>query len=117
MSELDGFVVYKPQKETKMHISVGRRGIGITRSAVDALGVPEYINIFLDEVKHRVMIKYAEADYENTLKISNNGRSGLTINCKRIAEHLCGWYGLNTHVPGHEAGDGILIFELPTGKR
>ena len=111
MSELDGFVVYKPKHEVKkMHISVRKKGVGLTQTVIEALNDAEYINIFLDDKKHRVMLKYAEEGYENTLKVGNYGRSGRMINSLDIAEKLRGWYG-NAQVAGHVAGDGILIFE------
>lgn len=116
MSELDGFVIYKPKHSNeKMYLSVRKKGVGITQAVLEALHDAEYVNVFFDEMKHRVMLKYAEADFENTLKVGNYGRSGRMINSLDIAEKLRGWYG-NAQVAGHVAGDGILIFELPTGK-
>ena len=112
MSELDGFVIYKPKRGARIHITVRKRCVGITQAAIDALGNTEYINVFFDDRKHRVMIKRAEEGYENTLKICPNGTSGLTINSKVIAEKLRGWYGNDAQIPGHTAGDGILIFEV-----
>ena len=113
MSELDGFVIYKPKHGDKIHITVRRRCVGITRSAVDKLGDGvQYINVFFDDNKRRVMIKRAEEGFENTLKICANGTSGLTINSVLIAEKLRGWFGKDAQIPGHEAGDGILIFEV-----
>lgn len=112
MSELDGFVVYKPKHEVKkMHISVRKKGVGLTQTVIEALNDAEYINIFLDDKKHRVMLKQAEADYENILRVGNYGRSGSMINNKNIAEKLRGWWGENARIPGHAAGDGIVIFE------
>lgn len=112
MSELDGFVVYKPKHEVKkMHISVRKKGVGLTQTVIEALNDAEYINIFLDDKKHRVMLKQAEADYQNTIRIRDYGRSGLMINNLGIAEKLRGWYGPDARILGHVAGDGILIFE------
>lgn len=112
MSELDGFVIYKPKHSNeKMYLSVRKKGVGITQAVLEALHDAEYVNVFFDEMKHRVMLKYAEADFENTLKVGNYGRSGSMINNKNIAEKLRGWWGENARIQGHAAGDGIVIFE------
>ena len=112
MSELDGFVLYKPKPGIKnIHISIRKRGIGITQTAVEALGGSEYINVFFDDHRRRVMLKHAEADYPNIIRIRNYARSGLMINNLGIAEKLRTWYGPDARILGHVAGDGILIFE------
>lgn len=112
MSELDGFTVFRPQRGASIHITVRNRVIGITKDAVAVLGEPKEVNVFLDERRRRVMIKSAEAGFDNTLKICKNGRSGLMITSAILAKKLGDWWGEGAQIPGHTAGDGILIFEV-----
>lgn len=109
-SELDGFTVFRPPLKNELHISVRRRTIGLSIRAYEVIG-SDWVNIFFDERKNRVMIKRAEASYPNTLKICNNGKSGRVINSLSATDKLRRMFGKDARVAGHEAGDGILIFE------
>ena len=110
MNELSGFTVFEPMSRTDIHLSVRKRTIGITASACKALG-SEYVNVFFDERKKRCMLKRAEPTYRNVLRIYSNGKSGRVINNAGVSQTLRRWFGEDARVPGHIAGDGIVIFE------
>lgn len=108
--ELEGFTLFKPPLKNEIHISIRKRCIGISIDACEALG-SKWINVFFDERKKRMMVKRAEEGYKNTLKISDNGESGRTINSAGVCETLKRMFGDRAKIGGHVAGDGIIIFD------
>lgn len=110
MSELSGFTVFETELRHRIHLSVRKRSIGISVDACNVIG-SDWVNVFFDERKRRCMIKRAEPGYRNVLKISDNGDSGHVINSVGVSDVLRKMFGDGAKVPGHEAGEGIVIFE------
>lgn len=114
MSELDGFVIYKTdQRSRRLFIRVnGQKHFGISTGVWNVLGKPEYINAFLDENKGRVMLKSAEKDYENAMKVSTSKQCrGIYVSSQNLMVKLHEMFPNRRRVPGHVAGDGIVIFQ------
>lgn len=114
MSELDGFVLLKPHCKShpiSLNIAPAHMYTSISRGALAELGCPTYCNIFVDENKKRVMIKAAEEGYQNTYHlVQNKKKRTARINNKNLAVTL-GKLFTGTVIPGHVAGDGIVIFQ------
>ena len=111
MSELDGFVVYRPD-EKPIYISSHDKYISLSAGAFKALGEPECVNVFIDEIKHRIMIKAAEKDFENVMSIieHSSGRNRVICN-KKLAAVAVRFFGRGVHTMGHAAGDNCVIFQ------
>ncbi len=107
MNELDGFTVYKVNR---ICLSVRKRTTGLSAEAYEIIG-SDWVNVFFDERKRRCMVKKAEPEYRNVLRISSYGSSSHVINSAEVSNTLRRWFGDGAKVPGHEAGDGIVIFE------
>jgi len=112
MSELDGFELFVPDAGRPLYITTSEKTLRICADAYKALGCPDCVNIFFDEVKRRMMIKSAKKEYENTLNVTahSSGRN-MSICCKSLARKAVEMYGKGVRVYGHVAGDGILIFD------
>ena len=75
MSELDGFVVFQPTETKPLYITPGKKATGMCAEVYKKLGKPEYVNVFLDEMNCRVMIKRAEEGYENAIRVTGRRRN------------------------------------------
>lgn len=107
-NELYGFTVYKPGGRGTIHLTIRTRVLGISAAACKVLG-SEYVNVFLNEKKHRVMVKRAEVGYSNVMKICVSGSSRVMGNAE-LTGILREWFGDKAVIQGYKAGDGILIF-------
>ena len=103
MSELDGFVVYKPDDYKPIYIAAGGKQIRISAEAYRRLGGPEWVNVFFDEVHKRVMIKAAEAGFENVVHCTchSSGRN-MSICYRNLTDKLIAMYGDVFHPNEHE---------------
>ena len=111
MSELDGFVVYRPS-EMPVYIAAHDKYIGVSAGAYAEIGMPDCVNVFLDECGKRIMIKVAEESYENVMKVIAHtaGRNHVICN-KKLTVKVREMYGRNTHIKGHLVSDGCMIFD------
>lgn len=111
MSELDGFVVYKPN-EAPCFISAHDKSITVSSGAFKALGSPEWANVFLDECRQRVMIKAAEPQFKNVLKMVEHSAGKNRVICNReLTVLLHDMFGRGSHIMGHLVADGCMIFD------
>jgi len=107
-NELYGFTVYKPGGRGTIHLTIRTRVLGISAAACEVLG-SEYVNVFLNEKKHRVMVKRADAEFQNVMRICVSGSSRVVGNAE-LTGILRKWFGDKAVIQGYKAGDGILIF-------
>ena len=111
MSELDGFVVYRP-KDLPCFISAHDKQITVSSGAFKVMGSPEYVNVFLDECRQRIMIKAAEPKFENVLKMVEHSAGRNRVICSRpLTETVREMFGRGAHIMGHLVGDGCMIFD------
>lgn len=112
MNELEGFVLWRPDEGKPMYIRTDDKCIRICAEAYSALGAPEFVNVFLDETKRRVMIKMAKPDYQNIIRVtSHSAGHNMSLCNRRLAQKMIGLFG-KARIHGHIAGDGILIFDV-----
>ena len=112
MNELMGFELFKPSGDKPMYIAARAKSVGICAEAFKSLGCPDRVVIFFDDVKKRIMIKRAEEGQENTvLVIKHSGGANRSMCLKALAERVIAMYGRSVRIYGHQAGDGILIFD------
>lgn len=112
MNELDGFIVFRPEVDRPAFISTRQKSTGLSSGAWVKLGKPEYVNFFFDENGRRVMIKVAESDFDNALKVVFHGKGkNMCFGNKMLAVKLIKMFGLGKQISGHLAGEGIMIFE------
>lgn len=110
MTELEGFEIYKPEKS--FFIGIGDKTIRICADAYRSLGAPGYLNVFIDEAGLRVMIKVAQENYENAMKvIAHSSGRNMCICYKPLAEKLAGMFGKGARVYGRMVSDDMMIFE------
>jgi len=116
MSELDGFVVYVPTNKP-VFLTILERSLGISSGAVEILGTPEHVNVFLDEIRGRVMIKRAEETYPNVMKLVKHAKGSNRVICNRpLTERVRAMLASGLRMEGHQAGEGTVIFEVKEGK-
>ena len=70
-NELTGFVVYEPRKfrSNGIAFSVNNRTLRFTTEAVTKIGAPDYVNIFFDDTKKRMLVTAAKKDYKNVFQL------------------------------------------------
>ena len=120
--ELLGFVPYVPNKKLTDEIAmvVSKNYIRLSGIALVALGMPEYINVFLDYTKRRMMIVPGSENDKNVIKMSVMPKSD-----QRNIISACGLHkeirimtGRNDirqmHCIGHkvDAGKPTIVFHL-----
>lgn len=111
MSELDGFVVYKPD-DKPLFIAAYEKSVSVSAGVMAALKSPQYVNVFLDICRKRIMLKTAEKDFENVLSVVQHGAGHNRVLCNReLAQVIRDMFGKGVHIMGHVAGDGIAIFD------
>lgn len=110
MTELEGFEIFTPTGP--FFICAGDKAIRICADAYRALGMPEYVNVFLDDVKKRIMLKVAKKDYENAMKVIKHSH-GMNMNIcyKALAVKIADMYGQGNRVYGHLVSDGMMVFD------
>lgn len=112
MTELEGFELFKPGKDETLFITTNFSKIMMCKEVFQVLGKPEYVNVFLDEVKQRIMIKAAEKDYENAIRvIEYKSKKSKHFCSKKLATIISNWYGKSQRVYGHVAGNNLIIFD------
>ena len=110
--ELNGFVVFRPSVDKPAFLSTRQKSTGLSSGAWIKLDKPEYVNFFLDEDGKRVMLKVAEPNYDNALKVVFHGKGkNMCFGNKVLARKLTDMFGIGKQIPGHLVGTGIMIFE------
>lgn len=117
--ELMDFVILKPRHTNYkggISLRIYDKKISLTTEAVEKLGSPDYINIFVDEKTRRVMIKGASADMDNIYKLNRNGSKSrrTSISNTVLIEDMKRIFGRTSHIiRGHvPAGcERTLIFQ------
>ena len=120
--ELMGFVIvrksrtrYVDPKRQIPNLSVQKKGLILNVASCRALGMPDYVLVFLDENRRRIMVRAAEKDQENAYLLSYDGT--------KFRRKVCSWclsaqlrklfgqetFTLKGHAP--KGTEGILIFE------
>ncbi len=127
MGELDGFVVFRNEKgnKTAPHacaLLVSKYILTLSMTACQELEDPEYVHIFFDERRRRMMVTKAEPDAPNSFLLVQQGkkntrRCGISAKFVRAeVERLAGFSfdGLRFLIYGHkaQAQNPALIFEL-----
>lgn len=125
LKELDGFVVYRPlsmASRNSMFLSCAGTSLCLSVEAVKQLGSPDYVVLFFDERKKRMMAMSGTAGMENAMRMqcaSAQGGIKCRINCKPVCELTrklaeAGNRSERLRFPGHsvEGAEGKIIFEL-----
>lgn len=124
ISELEGFTVYRAVQECRdgFFLSSGDSNIRISTATAKLLGDPEYVVLFFDEKKKRVMITAANQKMENTIKLRKGSHTDHHRTClnhggvNKLVRKLAGAKDEKTtyRAPGHaiEGVEGKIIFEL-----
>lgn len=112
MSELDGFLVYKPDDVKGVYISASPKQIRISAEAYRRLGRPEWVNVFFDDLHSRVMIRKADPDWKNVVHCTCHSRGRNMSMCYRdLADRVLTMFGREMRIHGHQAGEDTLIFD------
>lgn len=112
MSELEGFELFRPNADKPLYIAARQKSVAICAEAYKALGCPQYVNVFTDDFKKRIMIKKAEKGYENAIKVVQHSAGRNMCLCyKKLADMVIEMFGQSTRVYGHVVGDGMMIFD------
>ena len=112
-----GFVVVKPKQVSNRDIfmRISERYTYLSEGALNALGYPEYVNIFLDEKRNMVMIKAAAKNMENVFLLGLSTRAGrrMQISCTSLNEVFGQMIGKHCRVYGHapKGCEGMVIFD------
>ena len=93
MGELDGFVIYRNEKgnKTAPHacaLLVSKYILTLSMTACFLLDDPEYVNIFFDERRRRLMITKAEPDSANSFLLARQGNKPGDRRCVLSAKYL-----------------------------
>ena len=109
-SDLMGFDLFTVERHVFIRTQSDR--IVISSAAFKILGRPAFINVFIDRLDGRVMLKYAEKEYENSLKVYTCKRNGAHwINSKELVVFLEPFIGRNVRAYGQKAGKDMAVFE------
>ena len=127
-SELDGFVIYRNElgNKTAPHacaLMVSKYILTLSMTACFLLDVPEYVHVFFDERRRRMMITKAEPDAPNSFLLARQGNKPGDRRCvlsskyvRQEVERLAGFSfeDLRFLIHGHkaQAQQPALIFEL-----
>ena len=112
MNELDGFELFEPDAYKKMFITPQIKCVGICSEAYKALGCPEYVNVFIDDVKKRVLIKKADKEFANTIHVvCHSSGHNMNMCCRSLADRISGLHGRSKRVFGRVVGEGMMIFD------
>lgn len=115
MTELEGFEIFAPSKGKPLFICTGEKAVRICADAYKALGKPQYVNVFLDDVKKRILIKVSEKSFDNALKVvKHSGGMNMTICYKDLAKKVSAMYGKGNRVYGHIVSEDMIIFDRST---
>ncbi len=128
MGELDGFVIYRNEKgnKTAPHacaLMVSKYILTLSMTACQELEDPEYVHVFFDERRRRLMITKAEPDAPNSFLLVRQGSKPGDRRCaisakyvRKEVERLAGFSfeGRRFLIHGHRAQsqEPALIFEL-----
>ena len=114
MSELDGFILIRPAAKSypiSLSIVTEHMYVTVSRGAFTALDYPKFCNVFIDANHKRVMVKAAQEGWQNTFRLAQNkNKKSARINNKDLSETLGSLFE-QTVIPGHVAGEGIVIFQ------
>ena len=123
-NELDGFVVYKPimRAATGLFVTLGKTGIRFSNDVIRAMNT-EWLLIFTDENKQRLMVQPAKKGTVNALKLTSSGSTCNTFTQKNVIADLRMLAGLHdgerVTVWGHKcnyATTPSIIFNLKDRK-
>lgn len=115
---LDGFVLYKNEKET-VKLTVGKDYVRVSSDALRMIGDPDYINIFFDEQRQRMAVKASDKTMPNTFAVTSTYgvcKCGSLRN--RILEiaDLELYPGEVVRFSGSKCSQDYVIFNLKKGK-
>ena len=121
MTELQSFELFRPHGEQNFFIRARNKNIGISKDAYDELKKPEFVLVYFDDVKRRVLIKVVDKQYENAVKIirhnSGGNKSGnMCICCKALTRKMISMFSTSNRVYGHLVSDGVMVFDKPEVK-
>ena len=88
-NELDGFVVYKPHFRATggLFATISKSGIRFSYDVIKAMNT-EWLLLFLDENKQRIMIQPAKKGTPNAVKLSSQGGRINTMVQKSVVEDI-----------------------------
>lgn len=121
MTELQSFELFRPHGEQNCFIRARNKNIGISKDAFHELGKPEYVLVYFDDVKRRILIKVVDKQYENAMKVVRHSAGGMKygnmcICCKALAQRMIEIVGTSVRVYGHLVSDGVMVFDKPEEK-
>lgn len=117
MTELESFELFRPHGEQNFFLCARNKSIGISKDAYNELDQPEYVLVFIDDIKNRIMIKAVNQNYENAVKVIKHSAGGthrssnMCLCCKALTKKMITMFGTSNRVYGHLAGDGVMIFD------
>ena len=123
-NELDGFVVYKPhlRAQSGLFMTISKHAVRFSLDVIKAMGT-DWLLLFFDENKQRIMIQPAKKGTTNTVKLSTGGGSANTLVQKTVIQDVRELAGLKDDeritVYGHKcnyATTPSIIFNLKERK-
>lgn len=118
-NELEGFVIYKPHLRfiSGLFATINKNGVRFSHDCCKAMG--DWVLIFFDENKQRIMLQPAKKGTANAVKLSANGGAVNTLIQKTVVQDIRKLAGLNDNetisVWGHKcnyATTPSIIFNL-----
>ena len=93
MNELSGFEVYKPGTKSRgsviYKLSTSENKTRFSSAVVNYLGLPQFVNIFFDYSKKRMMVTAGAENNENILKLNRAGSGpSCAISCMALLDEL-----------------------------
>ena len=117
MTELESFELFRPEGKRKYFISARNKSVGISKDAYEDLGQPEYVLVYIDEVKKRIMIQAVDKKYDNAIKVVKHSAGGgkrsrnMCLCCRALTKAMTEMYNQSIRVHGHMAGENMMIFD------
>ena len=124
--ELVGFVPYRPniKIDDEIAIVLTLAYIRLNDRAMVELGKPEWINVFLDYNRKRLMVTASEKGRENAIRVcamaKANKRNVInTAGLRKEIELMVGKLKQTRQIIGHkvETGNPTIIFDLKTEQK
>ena len=70
------------------------------------------LNVFIDDVKKRVLIKKADKEFANTIHVvCHSSGHNMNMCCRSLADRISGLHGRSKRVFGRVVGEGMMIFD------
>ena len=103
-NELDGFVVYKShlRAQSGLFMTISKHAVRFSLDVIKAMGT-DWLLLFFDENKQRLMIQPTKKGTTNTVKLSSAGGSVNTLVQKTVVRDV-------RELAGLKDGEKITVF-------